>query len=488
MTIKAIVLLYLVGLFELSWQHNQSLKCNRYVTQSTSYSRSGASFSLGPHFICDVENVKEASEVRVLIEEISKPGLAAKNPSEIGAIVFKASTLLKIPTEIFKEFTNLTSFAANDVQLRLITRDDFMDAHNLASLSLRNNLITSLEDGIFLNMKNLRSLDLARNLITEISEMTFIGCGDNLYKVDLSFNKIKEIDYATLAPLAHPKKLPVELNLNSNEIRFVKESHGVSHLVFEDLSLEDNFIRSFSCPDVKITELYLNNNLLETASFDNCSVEYMAVTNNKLKWLHIHKDLKGLIAPRNNIESFFVNGDSKMYHFDLSDNGQIEHVFPSLKSMTTMQYLNLSHSIVGILHEDSFEKMTQLKYLYLKNSGIQIIPFGIFGNNKHLMTLDLSDNELETVDLHMFTGLEKLKTLDLSGNKLSAIEGLERIKTVLPELREIGISRNNWKCLNLSVLIRTLNQLQIKVAADEPTELREPRGEDQGSISGVECY
>lgn len=345
--------------------------------------------------------------------------------------------------------------------------------------------MSELDDGILSNLKKLQRLDLSRNMITTIKEGSFAGCSDDLYKVDLSFNRIKELDFSSLTPLAHPKKLSVELNLESNLIADVKESHRVSHLVFEELNLKDNFLHSFSCPDVKISELHLDNNGLENVSFDNCSIEYMAISRNKLKWLHIHGDLKGLIATKNKIESFVVSGEPTMFHLDLSENGEIENIYPSLKLMDKLQYLNLSNSIIGILHEDTFARMTDLKYLFLRNAGIQIIPFGIFINNKHLITLVLSDNKLETIDLHMFTGLDKLKTLNLSGNSLSQIEGIEKIKTVLPELKEIGISGNNWKCLYLSTMIRTLSQQGINVTVEPTTTLM---GKNDENISGISCY
>lgn len=435
---------------------------------------------------CKVKNVLQVSDVEKIIVKTAPNGVwedEISNSLEIGAITFVNSLMMKIPTKAFEKFKNLRTFCACDVQLRMIIRDDFADAQKLTDLKLRRNLISKLQDGIFSGLKKLRKLDLSENLIRTIGEGTFVGCSDDLEKVDLSLNKLKELDFASLISLAHAKKRPIGLSLNSNEIKHVKENHHVSHLVFESLNLKDNFLHHFSCPNMKIGELHLENNLIESISFDNCSVEYMKVSRNKLKWLHIHEDMKGLIAVENQIESFIVMGNSKMYHLELTKNGKIEQVFPTLKSMDHMQYLNLSNTIIGTLHEDTFVRMTELKYLFLKSSRIEIIPFGIFNNNKQLVTLDLSDNDLKSVDFHMFTGLDELKTLNLSGNKLSQIEGIEKIKTVLPELKQIGISGNNWKCINLSRMIRTLSQLGISIFDDKMTE----KVKEQ-SILGVECY
>lgn len=166
----------------------------------------------------------------------------------------------------------------------------------------------------------------------------------------------------------------------------------------------------------------------------------------------------------------------------MSENEDISHIFPTLKTLSQMQHLNLSNSFIGVLAEDAVSQMTNLKYLHLKSCGIQIIPFETFSNNKHLLTLDISDNLLETIDLHMFTGLEKLSYLDISSNKLSQIEGLEKIKTVLPSLGEIKINGNPWKCLNLSTIIRTLNQLKIKISESDDKNF------EVQNISGFPCY
>lgn len=466
----------------ISSQHHISFKC-----EQNNHHRTGNSLKFANFTDCKIENVMQVSDVEEIIEKAAPSGVWEHQTSgslEISTIVFVNSTLMKIPKEVFGKFKSLRTLCACDVQMRLITRDDFTDAHLLTDLKLRRNLISQLEDGTFASMKKLQKLDLSGNLIKAINEETFAGCSDDLEKVDLSFNKIKEIDFAALIPLAHVKKLPVELFLNSNEIKQVTESHRVSHLLFESLNLKDNFLHTFSCPDVKIGELHLENNEIETISFDNCSVEYMKISGNKLKWLHIHEDMKGLIAAENKIESFVVTGDSKMYHMEVTENGEIEHIFPTLKFMDRLQYLNLSSTVIGVLHEDTFARMTELKYLFLKNSGIQIIPFGIFANNKQLVTLDLSDNDLESVDLHMFTGLDELKTLNLSGNNLSHIENIEKIKMVLPELKQIGISGNNWKCINLSTMIRTLNQQGISVTDDKVGIGEVP----EQNISGIPCY
>lgn len=305
--------------------------------------------------------------------------------------------------------------------------------------------------------------------------------------MDLSYNRLSELDFSTLIPLAHSRKLSVELNLNYNEIKEVRESHRVPHLAFEALLLKSNLLESFTCPDMRIGELHLEDNRLKVVSFDNCSVEYLIASHNHLNWLHIHSDLKGFVAAKNQINSFVVSGDgdSEVYHFDLSDNQDVSHVWPSLRRMPEMQFLNLSHSYVGLLEENAFADMKELKYVLLKNTGLESLPYDIFANNKFLWTIDLSDNALETIDLTMFTGLNRLRILDLSGNKLAKLHGFERVRTILPELSEIGIAGNRFECHDLSVIIRTFEALGINVVVPQFTGHHHY---GKKTIDGIPCY
>lgn len=466
---------------------HQSFKCNDYMLEQTHFHPSGVSFKSGPHYICHLENIEGEPGVAEVVNELlvaadgpfkGKFGLI--EPVEVGAIECKKVSFERIPRILFNKFPKLLVLNASDVNLMEIETDDFMHAENLNILILSRNHISHLENGIFSEMKKLRKIDLSRNEIEYINQGTFFGCSENLYEVDMSHNIIKELDFSSLTPLAHPKKLSVELKLDDNEISCVKETFSLSHLVFESLSLRNNKISAFSCPDMRIDELHLEDNGLQTISFDNCSVEYAVLSKNHLSYLHIHGDMRGLVAEGNLIDSFIVSGEPQMYHMDLSGNGEIENILPTLKLMSSLQYLNLSNSHLGALHEDTFASMGDLKYLYLKNCSINIIPYGTFEANKHLITLDLSENDLETIDLEtMFEGLDNLKTLDLSGNKLRQIEGIEKIREVLPELKEIGIDGNRWTCLPST--IKNLKHKHIAI-----TEIKDVVAHSE-SAAGIRC-
>lgn len=258
--------LFLFTLFGLSLQ-SEFFECS-HVLEHRDLKSSGIPIRRATRNVCRISNVHQISDLNELFE-------IKRDFSSVGVIYMGNSTLLKVPSIIFARLPNLLTFSASDVQLMLIYRDDFKDAQNLTTLILSKNLIKDLEDGIFAHPRKLRKLDLSHNLITSINEETFKGCSDDLGQVDLSYNKISILDYSSLVPLAHEKNFPLELKLDFNEIKEVRESHNVHHLHFDVLSLKKNHLQSFTCPDVKIETLHLDNNHLETISLDNCSVEYM---------------------------------------------------------------------------------------------------------------------------------------------------------------------------------------------------------------------
>lgn len=258
--------LIILTLFSSSFQ-SEFFECS-HILEHKDLKSSGIPLKSASRNVCKISNVHEISDLNEIFE-------MKKDFSSVGVIYVGNSTLLKMPTIIFNKIPNLLTFSASNVQLMQIYRDDFQDAHNLNTLILSKNSIKELEDGIFSHPRKLRKLDLSNNLITFINEETFKGCSDDLRQVDLSYNKIYNLDYSSLIPLAHEKNFPLELNLDSNQIKEIRESHNVHHLHFDILSLKNNQLETFTCPDVKIETLHLDNNLLNAISLDNCSIEYM---------------------------------------------------------------------------------------------------------------------------------------------------------------------------------------------------------------------
>lgn len=171
-----------------SHQRRQTFKCNDFVTESTSFHRSGIAFKMGPHYVCYLSNViQHSGHVEIIDQIISHANVNGMygmiEPREVGAIVVKNSNFILLPSQLFHKFKSLLVFRASDVSLRGISREDFRDAEHLTILHLDRNDIVELEDGVFSFLKRLQRLDLSRNQITSINEMTFSGVSSDLYEV-----------------------------------------------------------------------------------------------------------------------------------------------------------------------------------------------------------------------------------------------------------------------------------------------------------------
>lgn len=382
---------------------------------------------------------------------------------EVESIIVETSMLEKLPTEIFERSSNLLMFSAENVQLKRITREDFRVARKLTHLLLKDNLISELENGFLAYMERLLILDLSHNLITTIARGTFVGCSDDLFEVNLSFNKIKNLDFNAFRPLGHPERRIVNLNLESNEISSVENTYR--SLEFGRLYLSNNYLRSFTCSWLKITELRLSNNKLESVSTALCTIKHLNLLENPLKFLCIDGDvivLKCSNSLLNDIEVYNYN-EPRMVLLELTNNDGMKILPLSIKLMELMMFLDLTNTTVTI-NENSFALMSALQNLYLRNTSLESIPRTAFANNENLKALDLSNNKLITIDVQKLAGLSNLVALDLSNNKLDDLIGFEKIFRILPKLNEIRIAGNSWKLVNCTAMMRSFSQRGIKIS------------------------
>ncbi|KAG5680673.1 hypothetical protein PVAND_010167 [Polypedilum vanderplanki] len=456
-----------------------TIECDS-VTYFKSYFRSGAIHSSDFDVTCYIDNARENFD---LIKTCAGFKSIYFNIicSNLTYLSTKNSIIKKIPSNFFMQVPKLTTFIATNVNLEEIHRDDFKDAENLIVLNMADNMIELLESEIFSYLKKLRILDLSNNKITSLDEETFIGSGDDLYEVYLSGNKINILDYNVFKPIATNKLYPLKLNMDSNKVQKIKESNEPNSIQFHVLSLNKNQISKFSCSGVKISEIYLEENGLET--FD-CDAQYISIAKNNVKVLKLQNNAKGLGISQNNIKVFSVDEKSEMMSLDMSDNGDISLQLEAVKNMTKLRRLSISSSFIGTVYDDLFAKMENLTYLYMNSCGLKSISSRLFLKNTELKFLEISNNQLEKLDLNVFIGSRQLSYIDISNNKLSRIGNIEKIKTILPELKQIKIYGNPWKCIEFSTIMRTLKQLNIKIADNEPIN----KNYDVPNVSGIPCY
>lgn len=185
----------------------------------------------GVYFSCKADNLnieksdKDASFVM---------GTTVKPPREIAIV---ASSMVFIPAEIFRQFSEVKEFIAMYNSIEEIYVDTFASAHQLHYLILSHNNIQTLIDKSFYNASTLQSLKLQHNKIDFLSSHAFFGLSE-LRSLILSFNRIANLPLYLFRDLDSLE----DLQLDHNLITVISFNQFQTNLDLTTLNLENNEI------------------------------------------------------------------------------------------------------------------------------------------------------------------------------------------------------------------------------------------------------
>ncbi|XP_016661832.1 peroxidasin homolog isoform X3 [Acyrthosiphon pisum] len=204
-------------------------------------------------------------------------------------------------------------------------------------------------------------------------------------KLELSFNKIRDIEPKSLTHLTELETLI----LSHNIIREMKNG------AFANLS--------------KLRLLYLDANEIENIEngvFNNLTtLEKLYLNYNK-----IHK-----------LDSDIFIGLTKLKTLYLSYN-KIRDIVPKLLSnLTELKVLSLSNNKISDVKIGAFTNLSNLRTLSLNENKIENLETGVFNNLTSLENLYLDYNRIHYLDSEMFKGLTKLNELHLHNNMIRNI-------------------------------------------------------------------
>lgn len=214
----------------------------------------------------------------------------------------------------------------------------------------------------------------------------------NLEKLDLSYNKICNIDSLALNKsldlyLTHNRIKRLKTNNNSNRLNsFIL----YSNLIFD---IDSNYFIRFST-------LYSLN-----------------LSNNKLTKLD-----KDIFKPLENLEKLWLQDNYLSY---LKAN--------TFEKLANLKELNLNGNELSEIDPDAFSSLNQLENLDLGRNEIKYIDTKWFESLSNLQELSLNHNKLTSVHEDTFRGLSRLEILRLYGNKLGIYENTFN----LPNLNEL---------------------------------------------------
>lgn len=319
----------------------------------------------------------------------------------------------------------------------------------------------------FLNqMTQLRKLVLTRNNIETIDKSTPFFLLENLEYLDLSYNKLTDINELFLFETI-PNNVTY-LSVAHNDITELLEDAFEDLTSLRELDLSYNHISDLS------EEMFNNLTMLETLNLENNTIMKLNGALNNLDSL-VHLFMKG-----NQINIIDQKSESRIQQlktFDISGN-----------------HLNRLSSTILLRHWKSIDGVCKIR---LSANRITFLPNGtkeIFlrytkdmseNNTKVITELDLSRNLLCNVGYNAFLYVLRIVSLDLSHNKLSDFivnsENMAQLRTLnlsnnritffvphtfytMRSLETLDISNNNLRYSSHYPFAHTYNLVYLNMA------------------------
>ncbi|XP_050400969.1 chaoptin [Patella vulgata] len=308
-----------------------------------------------------------------------------KFPRNITTINLMNNSFRDIGPTTFLNISNVSiiKIILSHNEIHTICENVFQNLSRVHSLDLSDNLLTSdslrnLFSGVQKNSR-LSKISLKKNRLQAIPSDVFDDFkSQNVIKMDLSYNKIKDFNISTFRSI---ERLG-ELNLGYNNISRIGTA-VITHLEY----------------------IFINNNNFDSLP-DFCDSQ---TSFPNLKEIHIHGN--------------YINNFNPEY----------------LNCLNNLKYLDLSQNAIVSLKTDYFHSLKSLTCLIIEAQGNPdpfIIQERAF-NNSNIVTLRLSRNRLSLkhLDEHAFDGCDNLRKLNLSKNYFFKNE--EKLNVALAPLKSL---------------------------------------------------
>lgn len=288
---------------------------------------------------------------------------------------------------------------------------------------------------------------------------------DNLRRLDLSHNEVREIQGLTELPRLE------RLDLSHNSLSRIDDTafDGLHELQILDLSW-NSLVEIGDGPFLKLFSLRfidLGHNRIELVSFRHSleSVETLLATRNRissLQFLQTLRQLRNLDLSQNAItrldDELFPRGSPRSpLSVNLSYNA-IHRISQTAFRFATYDYIDLSSNRIITLDYFGWENVRRL---YVGDNLIVKVTRSALSRTTLLQELQLQSNSLTQLPIKAFSGLMRLKMLDLSANPIG--EFLERDEDVLDLSQRLEVLRLRRTGLRSvpSALLQNLTSLRL---------------------------
>uniref|UniRef100_A0A8B9GRV5 Leucine rich repeats and immunoglobulin like domains 1 n=1 Tax=Amazona collaria TaxID=241587 RepID=A0A8B9GRV5_9PSIT len=322
-----------------------------------------------------------------------------------------------------------------------------------------------------------RRVNLSYNKLTEIDPSAFAELL-NLEEVQLDNNELPAIP--SLGPAASSVR---SLHLHHNRIRSIEASQLKPYVSLETLDLSFNDIteiRNGCFPQgLHIKELYLGSNrisTLEPGAFDSLSRSLLTLrlSKNRITQLPVKAfrlpRLIQLELNRNRIrliEGLTFQGLDSLEVLKLQRNNISKLTDGAFWGLAKMQVLHLEYNSLTEVNSGSLYGLSSLHQLHLSNNSIsRINPDGwSFCQKLHELELDHNDISGTIEDTNgAFTGLENLSKLTLFGNKIKSVA--KKAFSGLEALEHLNLGDNAIRSIQADAFAKMKSLRQLHINSD----------------------
>lgn len=425
--------------------------------------------------------------------------------------------LINISNSLFR-FNELKVLNLRGNRLKDLKGKDFEQLVNLINLDLSSNFIKTVDSNIFHSLILLQDLDISNNQLANLNKDMFYNL-NSLKNIKISKNLLKSLP---LNLFKYTSVITLTLTENLIEGPLLKGMFDGIHVIMLDLSnqffteVKDYAFNSLT----ELDTLFLNSNNIQYLS-NMCfktlqNLKKLDLSNNQITNLAFNKEdlskLQILVVKNNRIteikqeQLIFLQS---LEYLDISDNliSRLERSsFQSLQNLINLGIYNnplngtletgtfnglvllpsldISHNMLKIVQNASFEHMTDLKELNISYCKIYELQYNAFINTGYIETLDLSHNDINIFFVNV-TELVGLTTLFLNNNRITSIvaaslRGLLRLNMIslshntiesvsdeafntLVDLKHLDLSNNIKMKFTMKILekMNNLNTLNV---------------------------
>nr|ULE72736.1 toll-like receptor 13 isoform a [Trachinotus ovatus] len=402
-------------------------------------------------------------------------------------------------------FIHLTALTTLDIHFNKLTKltgNLFQGLSNLTKLDLSFNSIHFIHTSAFQFLPSLQTLRLEDNKLQQMADIQAILQLPNLLWLSISNNLFHSFQTKDLQLNVSSSLKALDISENVKLENFSITTPIFPHLESIDFSSsgQDTGLK-WDIPDKSllrnITKLYFKMPVIPFKKFQNVLRSLDSLThlrlNYMMKWIN-----RGLLATvckiptLRKLELYYNNVANlsaklvtctQLSDLDLSIIHMTELSKGSIRSMQNLRSLNVEVNLLTKVPED-IRSLSSLEILNLSDNLISILGCEDFINTTHLIHLDLSVNRISRLDGCAFQNLTELKVLDLSGNLLwtfadtfkagpQKLEFLDLSKNFL-SLFEKGDFQGLGSVKYLDVVSRKIRRVKHK-AFDGMTNLRNLR-------------